>query len=183
MQNRPLEPPRTLLEARSLLGTLICTFLAPFGTPKGPQNRSNIDHFLDMFFNDFWGPLFDALGLHLASQNTSKMTPKRVPKTHLIEKWKSSSRCSQSSIQRGVGVLKIMIFLAFLVPFLRCRFETSFLSILAPFGDPLGTPWAPKKHSKKHLRKRPPKRAQKKPVLAREREARWFQGAWLQACS
>ena len=79
-QNRPLEPLRTLLEARSLLGALICTFLAPFGTPKGPQNRSKIDHFLDLFLNDFWEPLFHAFGLHLGSQNDPKMRPKREPR-------------------------------------------------------------------------------------------------------
>ena len=72
----PWSPPRTLLEARSLLGALICAFLAPFGTPKGPQNRSKIDDFLDMFLDDFWEPLFEALGLHLGSQTTPKMTQK-----------------------------------------------------------------------------------------------------------
>ena len=64
----PQRAPETLLERRSLLGPLICTFLAPFGTPKGPQNRSKIDHFLDLFLNDFLEPLFHAFGLHLGSQ-------------------------------------------------------------------------------------------------------------------
>ena len=34
-----------------------------------------------MFFYVFLKWLFDGLGLHLESQNTSKMRPKRVPKT------------------------------------------------------------------------------------------------------
>ena len=82
----PWPPPGTLLEQRSLWRPLISPFLAPKGSPVGPQNRPKIDHFLDMFLNDFWEPLFDALGLHVASQHTSKMRPKRVPKTHLIKK-------------------------------------------------------------------------------------------------
>ena len=116
-------------------------FWAPFWTPKGPQNRSNIDHFFVIILRDFWEPLFDALGLHLASQNTSKMRPKRVPKTHLIKKWKSSSRCSQSSIQRGVGVLKIIILsMFFWNPLLRWLLEP-ILVILAHFWGPFWRPF------------------------------------------
>ena len=52
------------------------------GPPLGPVWV----HFGHHFVADFLKWLFDGLGLHLASQNTSKMRPKRVPKTHLIKK-------------------------------------------------------------------------------------------------
>ena len=154
MPNRPLEPLRTLLEARSLLGALICTFLAPFGTPKGPQNRSKIDHCLDMFLDDFWEPLFHASGLHLGSQNDPKWNPKGTQdqNTKIIDFDAITIR------EPHWGVLKIVICGAFLGPFLRYLFETSFPSIVDPLGDPFGTLWASKKHPKKHLKKRHQKR-------------------------
>ena len=52
------------------------------------------------------------------------------------------------------GVMKIVIFEAFLVPFSKYRFWTSFWSILDHFGDPFGPLWAPKKHPKKETKKR-----------------------------
>ena len=54
----------------------------PFGGPFGSVLAHVGHHFFDVFLK--W--LFDGLGLHLGSQNTSKMRPKRVPKTHLIKK-------------------------------------------------------------------------------------------------
>ena len=60
-------------------GRFLDHFWLRFRPQKGPQNRSKIDHFLDMFLNDFWEPLFHAFGLHLGSQNDPKMRPKRVP--------------------------------------------------------------------------------------------------------
>ena len=50
-----------------------------FRPQMGPQNRSKIDHSLDLFLNDFWEPLFHAFDLHLGSQNTSKKRPKSEP--------------------------------------------------------------------------------------------------------
>ena len=41
---------------------------------------SKNEHFFDLILRDFSEPLFDALGLHLGSRNTSKMSPKRGPK-------------------------------------------------------------------------------------------------------
>ena len=52
------------------------------GLPLGPVWAHFGHHVFDVFLK--W--LFDGLGLHLGSQNTSKMRPKRVPKTHLIKK-------------------------------------------------------------------------------------------------
>ena len=132
----PWSPPRTPLGARSLLGILISTFLAPFGTPMGPQNRSKIDHVVDLFLNDFWEPLFHAFGFHLASKTTSKMRPKRDP-TPIHENHRFCFYLQHvSHIQ---GSQKMIIFDTFLIPFLRCPFGTSFWSIFDPFGDPLGT--------------------------------------------
>ena len=57
-------------------------FGAILGPPLGPVWGHVGYHFFDVFLR--W--LFDGFGLHLGSQNTSKMRPKRVPKTHLIKK-------------------------------------------------------------------------------------------------
>ena len=73
----PWTLPGTLLDQRSLLRPLISPFLAPKGSPMGPQNWSKIDHFLDLFLNDFWKSLFHTFCLHLGSQNDPKMRPKR----------------------------------------------------------------------------------------------------------
>ena len=47
------------------------------GVPLGPV----WDHFGYHFFDVFLAWFFDGLGLHLGSQNTSKMRPKRGSKT------------------------------------------------------------------------------------------------------
>ena len=73
-------PPRTPLESRSLWGALICTFLAPFGTPMRPKKLQKIVHLLDLILRLFPEPLFDDHGLRLGSQNGSKMRPKRETK-------------------------------------------------------------------------------------------------------
>ena len=52
------------------------------GVPLGSVWAQFRHHFFDVVLK--W--LFGGLGLHLGSQNTSKMRPKRVPKTHLIKK-------------------------------------------------------------------------------------------------
>ena len=57
-----------------------------FGSILGPPLGPFLGHFEHRFFDVFLRWLFDGFGLHLASQNTSKMRPKRVPKTHLIKK-------------------------------------------------------------------------------------------------
>ena len=116
--------------------TYVWRFWLHVGTHLGPVWAHFGHHVFDVFLKG----LFDGLGLHLASQNTSKMRPKRVPKTHLIKKWKSSSRCSQSSIQRGVGVLKIIIFsMFFWNPLLGWLLEPISV-ILAHFWGPFSRP-------------------------------------------
>ena len=118
--------------------TSFLMILAPFWDPLWDQFGLIVGI---MYFYVFLKWLFDGLGLHLASQNTSKMRPKRVPKTHLIKKWKSSSRCSQSSIQRGAGVLKIIIFsMFFWNPLLRALWEAMFM-IFAHFWGPFWRPF------------------------------------------
>ena len=57
-----------------------------FGSILGPPLGPFLGHFGHRFFDVFLRWLFDGFGLHLASQNTSKMRSKRVPKTHLIKK-------------------------------------------------------------------------------------------------
>ena len=153
-----------------MLTSIFDRFFAPFWTPKGPQNRSKIDHVFDLFLNDFLEPLFEAFGLHLGSQNDPKNRPKRVSKrTH-----KNHRFCCYllQYTLATLRVLKIIIFSIFFGPFLRYLFETSFSSILDPFGDLLG----PFGHQKSTLKNTPKKDTKKelfyKPVLAREREAR-----------
>ena len=76
----PWTHPGSLLEQRSLLRPLISPFLAPKGSPMGPQNRSKIDHFLNIILVPFLEPLFHAFGLHLGSQNDPKKRPQRDPR-------------------------------------------------------------------------------------------------------
>ena len=116
----------------------------------------------------FWNHLF----MLLASILAPKTTPKWNQKGSQYEIKKSSILLLFTTLAPHWGIPKIIIFGTCLVPFLRYLFEISFSSILDPFGDPLGTLWAPKKHPKKHTKKRHQKRAQHEPVLAREREAR-----------
>ena len=82
-QNRPLEslwdPLATLLEPRAPYVPFMYPIWFHFGPQMGPQNRSKIDHCLDLCLTSFLGPLFHAFGLHLGSQNDPKMKLKRVP--------------------------------------------------------------------------------------------------------
>ena len=70
------------LETRCFQDLIFDDFGSILGPPLGPVWGHFGHHFFDVFLK--W--LFDGLGLHLGSQNTSKMRPKRVPKTHLIKK-------------------------------------------------------------------------------------------------
>ena len=72
----------TLLEPRALYVPFMYPIWLHFGPQKGPQNRSKIDQFLNLFLNDFLEPLFHAFGLHLGSQNETKKDPKRKHKNH-----------------------------------------------------------------------------------------------------
>ena len=80
-QNRPLEslwdPLATLLEPRALYVPFMYPIWLHFGPQMGPQNRSKIDHFLNLFLTSFLKPLFRVFCLHLGSQNVTKMTPKK----------------------------------------------------------------------------------------------------------
>ena len=66
------EPPLKQGASKTSCLTILAPFWNPFGTSLGS--------FWVSFFDVFLTWLFDGLGLHLASQNTSKMRPKRVPK-------------------------------------------------------------------------------------------------------
>ena len=126
------------LETRCFQDLIFYDFGSILGPPLGPFWGHFGHHFFDVFLR--W--LFDGFGLHLASQKTSKMRPKRVPKTHLIKKWKSSSRLHESSIQRGVGVLKIIMFsMFFWNPVLGWFLEHIFV-ILAHFWGPFWRPFS-----------------------------------------
>ena len=145
-QNGPNTSPKSILEGlwRPLVSlkqgaykTSFLTILAPFWDPFGTSLSSCLASFFYVFLKCF----FDGFGLHLGSQNTSKMRPKRVPKTHLIKKWKSNSRLHESSIQRGVGVLKIIIFsMFFWNPVLGGHGEP-IVAILAHFWGPFWRPF------------------------------------------
>ena len=64
------------LEARCFQDFTFDDFGSNLGPPLGPV-WAYVGHiFFDVFKNGF----FDGLGLHLGSQNTSKMRPKREPK-------------------------------------------------------------------------------------------------------
>ena len=72
------------LEARCFQDLIFDDFGSILGPPLEPFWAHFGHHFFDVFFE--W--LFDGLGLHLGSQNTSKMRPTREPKLkpehHLI---------------------------------------------------------------------------------------------------
>ena len=150
----PLRAPGTLLEWRSLLGPLICTFLAPFGTPKGPQNQSKNNHFLDLFLNDFWEPLFHAFGLHLGSKNTSKMRPKRGP-TQNIENHRFC--CYLHHFSNIWGSWKSPFWELFWYPFWDAVSRPLFDRFWTLLGTLLGPLWHPKGSPKNTLKKDPPK--------------------------
>ena len=64
------------LETRCFQDLIFDDFASVLGPPLGPLWGNCGHHFCDVFLE--W--LFDGLGLHLASQNTSKMRPKRGSK-------------------------------------------------------------------------------------------------------
>ena len=64
------------LETRCFQDLIFDDFGSILGPPLGPVWAHFGRHVFDVFLK--W--LFDGLGLHLGSQNTSKMRPKRVPK-------------------------------------------------------------------------------------------------------
>ena len=135
----PQRAPETLLEQRSLLEPLICAFLALFGTPMGPQNRSKINHFVDLFFNDFWEPLFHAFGLRLGSQNDPKKRPKREPRTERENHRFCNYVLYLSHIEGSKKSSFWVLFgTLFKIPF-RDHFFIDFGSFWGPFWDPLGT--------------------------------------------
>ena len=77
--------------------------------------------------------------------------------------------------------MKTVILGAFVVPFSKYPFWTSFSSISDHVGDPFGPLWAPKSIQKKAQQKNTKKKENMEPVLAREREARFKVGALFQA--
>ena len=64
------------LETRCFQDLIFDDFSSILGPPSGPVWA----HFGHIFFDVFLRWRFDGLGLHLGSQNTSKMRPKRGPK-------------------------------------------------------------------------------------------------------
>ena len=64
------------LETRCFQDLIFDDFGSILGPPLGPVWA----HFGHHFFDVFLKCLFEVFGLHLGSQNTSKMIPKRVPK-------------------------------------------------------------------------------------------------------
>ena len=95
------------LETRCFQDLIFDDFGSILGPPLGPL----WGHFGHHFFDVFSKGLFDGLGLHLASQNTSKMRPKRVPKTHLINYPSVTLTSVFSSF--GLEFLKVFLALAF----------------------------------------------------------------------
>ena len=72
------------LETRCFQDVIFDDFGSILGPPLGPVWAHFGHHFFDVFLK--W--LFDGLGLHLGSQNTSKMRPKRGSKpTHEIHRF------------------------------------------------------------------------------------------------
>ena len=65
------------LETRCFQDLILDDFGSILGSPLGPIWAHFGHHFFDVFLK--W--LFDGLGLHLGSQNTSKMRPKRGSKS------------------------------------------------------------------------------------------------------
>ena len=91
MIQKPLQS-RSCRGSGGLLGAIFETrcfqdlIFNDFGSIFGPPLGQFLGHFGYRFFDVFLRWLFDGFGLRLASQNTSKMRSKRVPKTHLIKK-------------------------------------------------------------------------------------------------
>ena len=155
-QNRPLDPPRNPTWTKVAFETpyfpLSGSKRVPNGTPKSIKNRSFFRPVFEWLFGTTFSCFWPPFGLPKRPQNeTQKGAKTRTRKTSMLSLF--------TTLEPHWGVLKIIIFDVFLGTFLRYLFETSFSSILDPFGDPFGTLWAPKKHPKKHTKKRHQKRA------------------------
>ena len=116
------------------------SILGSLWAPIGAQHRSKIDHFFVIILRDFWEPLFDALGLHWSSQNTSKRRPKRDPKQNI-----QNHRFCCYLLHLGYirGSWKSSFWELFWYPFpstlsepLFDRFWTILGTLLDPFGHP-----------------------------------------------
>ena len=105
------------------------------GLPLGPVWAHFGYHFFDVFLK--W--LFDGLGLHLGSQKTSKMSPKKGSQAKPIN---SSILLLFTTLWPHSVVLKMVIFWYFLGALFWKHFWTSFwwfwLTFGVPFGDHFG---------------------------------------------
>ena len=70
-----------IFKTRCFQDLIFDDFGSILGSPLGPV----WPHFGHRFFDVFLIWLFDGFGLHLASQNTSKMRPKKEPKLNFID--------------------------------------------------------------------------------------------------
>ena len=132
LQNRPWRGSGGLLgatlETRCFQDLIFDDFGSILGPPLGPV----WDHFGYHFFDVFLKWLFDGLGLHLGSQNTSKMNPKRGSKSkHENHRF----CCYLLHFGHIQGCWKLWFFNVSLDPLLGWLFEP-ILMILAPFWGP-----------------------------------------------
>ena len=122
----------TTLETRCFQDIFFDDFGSILGPPLGPVWAHFRHHVFDVFLR--W--LFDGLGLHLGSQNTSKMRPKRGSKPKPENHRFCNYLLHFGDIQ---GCWKWLFFDAFLEPHFGMAFGTHF----ADFGSLLGSFWKP----------------------------------------
>ena len=139
------------LETRCFQDLIFDDFGSILGPPLGPVWAHFGHHVFDAFLN--W--LFDGLGLHLGSQNTSKMSPKRGPKLKHENHWFCHDLLHLDHIwgSRKSSFLKL-----FWYPFpstvsepLFDRFWTLLATLLDPFGHPNRANFDPKRVLKPYL--------------------------------
>ena len=118
------------LETRCFQDLTFDDFGSILGPPLGPVWAHFGHHVFDVFLK--W--LFDGLGLHLGSQNTSKMRVK-------IKTWKSSILLLFTTHWPHSGVLKMVIFWWFFWTHVLGWLLEPILMILAHFWGPFWRPF------------------------------------------
>ena len=119
------------LEARCFQDLIFDDFGSILGHPLGPVWAHFGHHFFDVFLK--W--LFDGLGLHLGSQSTSKMRPKRGSKS---KHEKSSILLLFTTLWRHSGVLNMVSFSCFFGTPFWDGFWIPFWWFWLTFGVPFG---------------------------------------------
>ena len=144
-----------ILETRCCQDLIFDDFGSILGPPLGPV----WGHFGHHFFDVFLKCLFEGFGLHLGSQNTSRMRPKRVPKPRPEDRWFWFIYCTLATFRGAENHNFSVIFWS---PLLGGLLGSHFDDFGSLWGSPLDVilvmSWVPFLHRFLNLPKTPNKR-------------------------